>query len=120
MYVWHLVDVLRIGTERLRSSRCGILIMHTTYVHDLYAGYLKPGEQPGQCRLILEWAVHDSFGRLHGGGEGLEVNQGLGRKGPGYADLIVDRCHRRLQASRFCRPVSMVLLRRLPRTTLGG
>lgn len=67
--------------------------MDPAYLQDLHAERLKPGEKPMQRRLIRKGAVQDSFHRLDGGSEPLEVKQGFGREDPYYANLVVGRCH---------------------------
>jgi hypothetical protein len=62
-------------------------------LQDLHAERLKSGEKPVQRRLIRKRAVQDSFHRLDGGREPLEVKQGFGREDPHYADLVVGRRH---------------------------
>jgi hypothetical protein len=77
----------RIGVMRSR-------VVETTYLHDLYAEGLQPGQEPVQGGLIPQGAVQDRFDRLHGSAEPLEVKQGLGRENPDDADLVVGRRQR--------------------------
>jgi hypothetical protein len=65
--------------------------MEKAYLHDLHAECLQPGQQPVQRGLILQRAVQHRFDRFHRGAESLEVKQGLGRKDPDDADLVVRR-----------------------------
>ena len=63
--------------------------MEASYLQDLDAECLEPGEEAVQSSLIPERAMHDGFDRLDRGGEPVEVKQGLRREDSGYADLIV-------------------------------
>ena len=45
---------------------CGrIPVVEASYLQDLDAEGLEPGEKPVQVRLIPEGAVHDGLDRLH-------------------------------------------------------
>jgi hypothetical protein len=68
--------------------------MEATYLHDLHAEGLEPGQEPVQGGLISQWAVQDSFDRLHRGTQPLEVKQGFRREDPDDADLVVGRWQR--------------------------
>ena len=71
--------------------------METAYLHDLHTEGLQPGQEPVQRGLIPQRAVQDRLDRLHRGAEQLEVKEGLGRRDPDDADLVVRRWQRTLQ-----------------------
>jgi hypothetical protein len=64
-----------------RSGR-GIGAVYPAYLQDLDAEQLEPGEQPAQGGLIRKLPVHHRLDWLHGSGEPVEVEQGLGRQHP--------------------------------------
>ena len=68
--------------------------MEATYLQDLHAEGLEPGQEPVQGGLISQWAVQNSFDRLHRGAQPLEVKQGFRREDPDDADLVVGRWQR--------------------------
>ena len=71
--------------------------METAYLHDLHTEGLQPGQEAVQRGLIPERAVQDRLDRLNRGAEQLEVKEGLGRRDPDDADLVVRRWQRTLQ-----------------------
>jgi hypothetical protein len=89
--------------------------MEPAYFHDLDTERLEPGEKPVQGGLILDGAVQNGFDRLHRGGEPLEVEQGLGRYDPDYADLVEGRWHRGPQADRNAQMARLLLSCQAPR-----
>jgi hypothetical protein len=77
------------------SPRASGLVLEAANFQDLHAERLEPGQQPVQCRLILERAVHDGLDLVHGCVQPVEVEQSLGGEDSRYADLVVHGRHRR-------------------------
>jgi hypothetical protein len=69
-------------------------VLEASYLQDLDAECLQPGEEPVQGGLIPKGAVQDGFYRLYRGGEPVEIEQSFRREDSSYPDLIVRRWHR--------------------------
>ncbi len=82
-----LVRTLLAGT--LRVSR----LSEAAHLKNVHAEGLEPGQQPLQRRDIGKLAIQHGLDRLYGRAEVLKIEQRLGRKNPGNADLIMRWCH---------------------------
>jgi hypothetical protein len=71
-------------------------VLETAYGQEVRTEYLEPFEEAAERRLILERAVQNGVGRMHGLAELFEVTQGPRGKGSRHADLVVGRRHRGL------------------------
>lgn len=115
------LEVCRSSTTRFMLCRGRIPVLEASYLQDLDAECLKPGEKPVQGRLILNGTVQDGFDRLHRGGKPGEVKQGLRRENSSHADLVVGRWHRSPQSIRnWAWPVPNVPLYGSPHPTHDG
>ena len=59
------LGVRRSSTTRFMLWRGRIPVLEASYLQDLDAECLEPGEKPVQGRLILNRTVQDGFDRLH-------------------------------------------------------
>ena len=59
------LGVRRSSTTRFTLGRGRIPVLEASYLQDLDAEGLEPGEKPVQGRLILNGTVQDGFDRLH-------------------------------------------------------
>ena len=74
--------------------------VESAYFQDLHTECLKPGEEAVEGCLVGKRAVQDGFDGLYGSIEPVKVKQGLWRKSPRDADLVIMRRHRGPPAGR--------------------
>ncbi len=68
-------------------------LSEAAHLENVHAEGLEPGQQPLQSRKIGKLAVQHGLDRLNRSAEVLKIEQRLGRKNPGNADLIMRWCH---------------------------